>query len=90
MEWCYLYRIVDKDGDSIFFHLSKTRDHRAALACVRGAIRVAGFVPDKINSDGSSANELTMKFLQANPEFVGPVKAQIRYTKVKYLNNMIG
>ena len=27
--------------------------------------------------------------LQANPEFVDPVKAQIHYTKIKYLNNMI-
>jgi putative transposase len=97
-EWCYLYRIVDKDGDSIFFHFSKTRDHQAALACVRGAIRVAGFVPDKINSDGSTANELAvkiineelaMKFVQSNPGFTGPVKPSIHYTKIKYLNNII-
>ncbi len=97
-EWCYLYRIVDKDGDSIFFHFSKTRDHQAALACVRGAIRVAGFVPDKINSDGSTANELAvkiineelaMKFVQSNQGFTGPVKPSIHYTKIKYLNNII-
>ncbi len=97
-EWCYLYRIVDKDGDSIFFHFSKTRDHRAALACVRGAIRVARFVPDKINSDGSTANELAVKIindelrvkhLQANHGFIGPVKPTINYTKIKYLNNII-
>ena len=48
-KWCYLYRIVDKDGDSISFHFSKTRDHKAALACIRGAIRTARFIPDKIN-----------------------------------------
>ncbi len=60
----HLYRIVDKDGDSIFFHFSKTRDHQAALACVRGAIRIAGFVPDKINSDGSTANELAVKIIR--------------------------
>ncbi len=97
-EWCYLYRIVDKDGDSIFFHFSKTRDHQAALVCVRGAIRIAGFVPDKINSDGSTANELavkiineelTAKFLHSNTEFNGPVKPGIYYTKIKYLNNII-
>ena len=33
-KWCYLYRIVDKGGDSIFFHFSKTRDHQAALTCI--------------------------------------------------------
>ena len=78
-KWCYLYRIVDKDGDSIFFHFSKTRDHQAAVACIRGAIRIAGFIPDKINSDGSAAN----------PKFCGPTKPTIIYTKVKYCNNIL-
>ena len=97
-KWCYLYRIVDKDGDSIFFHFSKTRDHQAALACVRGAIRVAGFIPDKINSDGSQANELAVKIMNeelakqkmaATPTFCGPIKRPIKYTKVKYCNNIL-
>lgn len=97
-KWCYLYRIVDKAGDSIFFHFSKTRDHQAALGCVRGAIRVAGFIPDKINSDGSAANELAVKIINqeiaeskrsANPEFCGPIKPVITYTKVKYCNNIL-
>ena len=78
-KWCYLYRIVDKDGDSIFFHFSKTHDHQAAVACIRGAIRIAGFIPDKINSDGSAAN----------PKFCGPTKPTIIYTKVKYCNNIL-
>ncbi len=97
-EWCYLYRIVDKDGDSISFHFSKTRDHKAALACIRGAIRTARFIPDKINSDGSAANELAVKIINeeiafgkkcANPEFCGPLKPAITYTKVKYCNNIL-
>ena len=33
--------------------------------------------------------EITMKFLQSNPEFTEPVKPSIHYTKIKYLNNMI-
>lgn len=97
-EWCYLYRILDKDGDTINFHFSKSRDHKAAIACVRGAIRIAGFVPDKINSDGSAANELAVKIInrelisqkhRANPEFCGPMKPIINYTKVKYCNNIL-
>ena len=97
-KWCYLYRIVDKDGDSIFFHFSKTRDHQAAVACIRGAIRIAGFIPDKINSDGSAANELAVKIINqeiairkqaANPKFCGPTKPTIIYTKVKYCNNIL-
>ena len=95
-EWCYLYRIVDSDGDSIFFHFSKTRDHQAALACVRGAIRVAGFVPEKINSDGNQANELAVKIINDELAYgiscdgqgsvVNPI---IKYTKIKYLNNIL-
>lgn len=97
-KWCYLYRIVDKAGDSIFFHFSKTRDHKAALACIRGAIHTARFIPDKINSDGAAANELAVKIINqeiadskrlANPDFCGPIKPAITYTKVKYCNNIL-
>ena len=93
-----MYRIVDKTGDSIFFHFSKTRDHKAALACIRGAIRIARFIPDKINSDGAAANELIVKIINqeiadskrsANPDFCGPIKPAITYTKVKYYNNIL-
>jgi putative transposase len=97
-KWCYLYRIVDKAGDSIFFHFSKTRDHQAALACVRGAIRTAGFIPEKFNSDGNPANELAVKIINQeltiknyvdNPKFCGPIKPAINYTKIKYCNNIL-
>ena len=97
-KWCYLYRLVDKDGDSIFCHLSKTRDHQAALTCIRGAIRIAGFIPDKINSDGNPANELAVKVINqeiaatkhaATREFCGPTKPAITYTKIKYCNNIL-
>ena len=97
-KWCYLYRIVDKDGDSIFFHFSQTRDHQAALACIRGAIKVSGFIPDKINSDGSQANELAVAIINqeiankkqnSKHEFCGPIKPAIIYTKVKYCNNIL-
>ena len=97
-EWCYLYRIVDKDGDTINFHLSETRDHQAALICIHGAIRIAGFIPDKINSDGNAANELAVKVinlehriqeLYVSPDFCGPLQPAIKYTKVKYCNNIL-
>lgn len=97
-KWCYLYRIVDKDGDTINFHLSETRDHQAALICIHGAIRIARFIPDKINSDGNPANELAVKIINrehnfqkmlANPSFCGPLEPTIKYTKVKYCNNIL-
>ena len=55
-------------------------------------------MPDKINSDGSAANELAVKIINqeiainkcsANPEFCGPIKPAITYTKVKYCNNIL-
>lgn len=97
-KWCYLYRIVDKAGDSISFYLSRTRDHQAALKCIRSAVKVAGFIPDKINSDGSTANELAVNIFNhelsrqwhaEHPEFCGPKKPSIVYTKVKYCNNIL-
>jgi len=97
-KWCYLYRIVDKDGDTINFHFSETRDHRAALICIHGAIRIARFIPDKINSDGNAANALAVKIINqqhwyqemlAKPEFCGPLEPTIKYTKVKYCNNIL-
>lgn len=90
--------MVDKDGNTINFHLSETRDHQAALICIHGAIRIARFVPYKINSDGNPANELAVKIINreldlrkklANPDFCGPLKPTIMYTKVKYCNNII-
>lgn len=91
-KWCYLYRMVDSTGDTIYFHFSRTRDHEAALACIRGAIRIARFVPDKINSDGSAANELAVKIINQElynkSAHFGPVKL-INYTKIKYCNNIL-
>ena len=45
--WNYLYRIVDSKGDSINFYLSETRNHKAALNCIRGAMRIAGIKPNQ-------------------------------------------
>ena len=93
-KWTYLYRIVDSKGDSINFYLSEARDHKAALKCIHGAIKIADIKPDKINSDGNPANELAVKIIntelqsQRVPSFCGPAKP-IKYTKVKYCNNIL-
>jgi putative transposase len=38
-EWCYLYRAVDKDGQTIDFLLTDHRDKEAALRFLKKAIR---------------------------------------------------
>jgi putative transposase len=54
-EWAYLYRAVDKDGHTIDFLLTPTRDRDAAEAFLHKAIRSQG-LPEKITIDKSGAN----------------------------------
>jgi hypothetical protein len=59
-EWRYLYRAVDKHGQTIDFLLTEHRDQEAALRVLKKAIRRHG-VPEKITIDGSAANEAALK-----------------------------
>ncbi len=54
-EWFYLYRAVDKEGNTIDFLLCKNRDTEAAKGFFKKAIENNG-VPLKINIDKSGAN----------------------------------
>ncbi len=53
-EWVYYYRAVDKEGQTIDFFLSRTRDTGAAKAFFEKAIGSSGF-PEKVNIDKSGA-----------------------------------
>jgi putative transposase len=53
--WTYLYRAVDKTGQTIDFLLTEQRDERAAKRFLTKAIRRHG-VPEKITINGSEAN----------------------------------
>jgi putative transposase len=59
-EWRYLYRAVDKQGQTIDFLLTEHRDKEAALRFLTKAIHRHG-VPEKITIDGSDANEAAIK-----------------------------
>jgi putative transposase len=59
-EWRYLYRAVDKTGQTIDFLLTEHRDTEAALRFLTQAIRRHG-VPETITIDGSEANEAAIK-----------------------------
>jgi transposase-like protein len=54
-QWKYLYRAVDKDGQTVDFLLTPTRDRDAAEAFLRKAIRTQG-LPEKITIDQSGSN----------------------------------
>ena len=53
--WCYLYRAIDRDGNLIDTMLSATRDMMAAQRFFRSARSVAGFVPDRVTTDGHNS-----------------------------------
>jgi putative transposase len=80
--WRYLYRAVDKYGQTIDFLLTENRDKEAALRFLKKAIRRHG-VPETITIDGSDANEAAIK--SYNQEY----GTAIIIRQVKYLNNVV-
>ena len=81
-EWRYLYRAVDKTGQTIDFLLMKERDEQAAKRFLTKAILRHG-VPEKITIDGSAANAAAIK--SYNEEH----GTAIAIRKNKYLNNIV-
>jgi DDE domain len=81
-QWRYLYRAVDKQGQTIDFLLTEHRDKEAALRFLKKAIRRHG-VPEQITIDGSDANEGAIK--SYNEEH----GTSMIIRQVKYLNNMV-
>jgi putative transposase len=81
-EWRYLYRAVDKHGETVDFLLTEHRDQEAALRFLKKAIWRNG-VPETITIDRSDANEAAIK--RYNEEY-GP---NIIIRQVKYLNNIV-
>ena len=82
VQWKYLYRAVDKDGDTIDFLLTAKRDTKAALRFLRQAIRNNG-TPLKINIDKSGANTAAIEAY--NKESGGSIEIR----QCKYLNNIV-
>ena len=81
-QWRYLYRAVDKYGETIDFLLTEHRDKEAALRFLKKAIRRHG-VPETITLDGSDANEAAIKSYNAAHG------TSIAIRQVKYLNNVV-
>jgi transposase-like protein len=81
-QWYYLYRAVDKTGQTIDFLLTEHRDEQAAKRFLTKAIRRHG-VPEKITIDGSAANEAAIKSYNEEQG------TAIVIRKTKYLNNIV-
>ena len=81
-QWAYLYRAVDKEGHTIDFLLTPTRDRDAAEAFLRKAIRTQG-LPEKITIDQSGSNTAALKHYNRTH------KTAIVIRQSKYLNNLV-
>ena len=80
--WKYLYRAVDKQGQTVDFLLTAKRDAAAARRFFEKARR-RNTVPDKVTVDKSGANQPALK--QLNKEREVPITIR----QVKYLNNIV-
>ena len=81
-QWKYLYRAVDKEGQTIDFLLTAHRDKKAALRFFKKAVRQHG-LPDKVTIDKSGANTAAIKALK---EETGQA---IDIRQIKHLNNLV-
>src|SRR5260221_6950605 len=66
-KWAYLYRAVDKEGHTIDFLLTPTRDQDAAEAFLHKAIRPQG-LPEKITINRSGANTAALMRYHQTPK----------------------
>jgi transposase-like protein len=80
--WRYLYRAVDKYGETIHFLLTEHRDTEAALRFLKKASRRNG-APETITIDGSDANAAAIKRYNQGYGTATAIR------QVKYLNNVV-
>ena len=86
-QWVFLYRVVDKFGDTIDFILSEQRDEAAVTAFFKQTIDTKGF-PHKVVMDNSGANYSDIENINVLLMLAGLILF-IEIRQVNYLNNLI-
>ena len=87
-EWVFLYRAIDKQGNTIDFYLSRTQRKAAAKRFLHKAIRARKYDDDAlyaINTDQHAAYVGAIAELKAE----GKLHKDVEHRRVKYLNNRI-
>jgi putative transposase len=81
-EWKYLYRAVDKEGNTVDFLLRARRNKAAAQRYFEKSIQQNG-VPETVTIDKSGANLAALHAVNAERD------TPIKIRQVKYLNKMV-
>jgi transposase-like protein len=84
-KWVYLYRAVDRVGQTVDFMLRVMGDLAAAKAFFSKAIKDQGQPPDTITLDGYAASHRALREMKAD----GLLPEDNKIRSSKYLNNLI-
>jgi transposase-like protein len=82
--WVYLYRAVDKAGQTVDFFLTRNRDMNAAKTFLRSAMKNT-HKPTKITLDGYAASLRAVREMKET----GELSQRVRVRSSQYLNNLI-
>jgi len=85
--WTYLYRAVDRNGQTLDFTLSERSDLAAARRFFKQAIGTNG-VPERVVIDKSGANLAGQQSVNVILRFTGTGRL-VTIRQVKYLNNIV-